>query len=248
MKAKDVFKFVLQPLLLGLTRKNKIADLNRYEYRIFSQNGEDGILHAIFSKIGLTNRYFVEFGVQEASECNTRLLRKKGWDGLWMDAGVSRNPAVRQEFITAENINGLFAKYAVPETFDLLSIDIDGNDYWVWKSIAGYRPRVVVIEYNSSIPPNESAVVEYDSKAVWDGTNYHGAGIKALADLGAQKGYTLVACDSRGINAFFVQRDLADRHFNPRPIEELYRPPGFGELRGGLHTGHPAAGRRMIRL
>lgn len=248
MRGKDFVKMAIRPLVLGLMWKRKIANLNRYEYRVFSQNGEDGILQAIFSKIGRTNRYFVEFGVQDGNECNTRLLLKKGWSGLWMDADTTNNSRAKKEFITAENINHLFEKHSVPKQFDLLCIDIDGNDYWVWKAITQYQPRVVVIEYNSSVLPEQSLVMKYDPKHLWDETNYFGAGIKALAELGAAKGYTLVACDSRGINAFFVQSDLAKRHFAPKPPKELFRPPGFGVKENGNHIGHPRSQRMMIEV
>ena len=114
------------------------SDLRRYERRVFSQNSEDGVIERILEVIGTTNKYFVEFGVGSTGvECNTRYLAQQGWQGLLMDAGARPDdPRIRRERITAENINDLFAKYQVPDEPDLLSIDIDGNDYWVWKAIA----------------------------------------------------------------------------------------------------------------
>ena len=134
-----------------------LDDLHRYERKRYTQNGEAGVLAEIFARVGVTNRYCVEFGCEDASECNTAFLLEHGWQGLLMDpGGLSRNPwaVVRKELVTAENVNDLFQKYGVPEAFDLLSIDIDGNDYWVWRAIT-YRPRVVVIEYNAHVPPQE---------------------------------------------------------------------------------------------
>ena len=88
-----------------------------------------------------------------------------------------------------------------------MSLDIDYNTYWVWKAISGYHPRVIVIEYNSSIPPTESKTVKYIPNVIWDGkTNYFGASLLALDSLGKSKGYTLVGCDSKGINAFFIRK------------------------------------------
>lgn len=145
---------------------------------------------------------------------------------------------MQKEFITAENINSLFKKYAVPQDFDLLSIDIDGNDYWVWQAIEGYSARVVVIEYNSSLLPNESKSIRYDPSFTWDGTNYYGASLLALAKLGGVKGYTLIGCDSRGVNAFFVRNDLVGGRFVLRPVAESYSKPGHGLMIDGRFIGH----------
>lgn len=206
-----------------------LADLEKAERKHYSQNGEDGVIAAIFAAIGVTNRYFVEFGCQDATECNTAYLLEHGWQGLLMDgAGVSRNPlaAVHKEFITAENIDGLFRKYGVPEAFDLLSIDIDGNDYWVWERIV-HRPRVVVIEYNAHVPPSESRVIAYDPNFRWSGTDYFGASLRALAELGERKGYSLVHCEQTGANAFFVAKDALPASFVPKSLEAIYRAPNY---------------------
>ena len=200
-------------------------DLERYESRTYSQNGEDGVIARIFDCIGTTNRYFVEFGTgADGSERNTRLLERQGWTGLLMDACADpAHPEVRHESITAENINGLFGKYSVPEEFDLLSIDIDGNDYWVWRAIDGrYRPRLLVMEYNAFVPPDESKAIRYDPGFRWRGTDYFGASLLALANLGASKGYRLVYCERRGVNAFFLRADCAPPQ--TRSVGDLYRP------------------------
>jgi hypothetical protein len=208
-----------------------LSSLKPFENNIRSQNGEDGVIEAIFAKIGTTNRFFVEFGVEDGSQCNTAHLIASGWDGLQMDGAEGNPEFIKQEFIAAENINDLFRKYAVPRTFDLLSIDIDGNDYWVWKAIDGFTPRVVVIEYNGSIPPRHSIVIPYDSTFRYDNTlplepggyAFFGASLAALEKLGREKGYALVYCERRGVNAFFVQRDLAEAHFGLQPLRRLYR-------------------------
>jgi hypothetical protein len=208
-----------------------LSDLKRFEKSVSSQNGEDGILEVIFAKIGTTNRYFVEFGVENGLECNSATLLTRGWDGLQMDAADGNPDYIKKEFIFAETINEVFRKYTVPPLFDLLSIDIDGNDYWVWKAIKGFMPRVVVIEYNGSIPPSESLVIPYDPNFRYDNTlpmepagyAFFGASLAALEKLGREKGYTLVYCESTGVNAFFVQKDLASAHFAPKTLNELYR-------------------------
>ena len=225
-----------------------IRDLNNFESTVYSQSGEDGILEAIFSRVGICNKFFVEFGVGDGHECNTRILREKQhWTGLLMDGRGLKPSLVKQEFITAENINGLFKKYNVPDEFDLLSIDLDGNDYWVWKALSNqYSPRVVVIEYNASIPPAISRTIEYDAHFKWDGTDYFGASLLALVKLGSVKGYTLVGCNNFGVNAFFVRNDLMEDNFEIRDIQELYRPPQYGK--GGDSLGYPSSHRTMIEV
>jgi len=266
-------------------------DINLHEKKIYSQNGEDGILEFIFNKIGTTNKFSVEFGVGNGFECNTvYLLEKRGWKGLMMDYGADQNIQwkdvmskawsnknlglvenvkkdikfikkiltrkkrsvnfqldIKNEKVTAENIQNLFQKYNVPKDFDLLSIDIDFNDYWVWKSIIDYSPRVVVIEFNSCIPPHESKVVPYDPNSQWDGTNYFGASLLALKNLGLEKKYTLVGCDNNGINAFFCKSDLVTE-LKIKGIQDLYRPPQYGEIINGIHIGHPPNNKEMIEI
>jgi hypothetical protein len=235
------------PEALEVAPKHPTAldDLERFERKVYSQNGEDGVLEAIFAAVGLTNRFFVEFGCEDATECNTAYLLDQGWQGVLMDpAGVSGNPKadVRQEFITAENIDSLLRRYVVPEEFDLLSIDIDGNDYWVWRAIA-HRPRVVVIEYNAHVPPDERRSIAYDPTFQWSGTDYFGASLRALAELGERKGYRLVYCESRGVNAFFVDARVLPPSFVPRPLQLVYRPPNF-DGRGARHL--PDGSRVMV--
>lgn len=222
-----------------------LNDLERLERKVRSQNGEDGVVEAILSVVGVTNRYFVEFGCRDATECNTAFLLEQGWQGLLMDAGgISQNTkaTVRREFVTAENIDSLLRKYGVPQEFDLLSIDIDGNDYWVWQAIT-HRARVVVIEYNASVPPLERKSIAYDPSFQWNGTDYFGASLRALAELGKRKGYTLVYCESRGVNAFFVEARVLPPSFVARSLEAVYRPPNY-DGRGYRHP--PDRSRVMV--
>jgi hypothetical protein len=244
----EKFRRILTLPSFWLLSAGKIDNLNRFEFKVYSQNGEDGILQAIFSKIGSTNAFCVEFGVHDGTECNTRFLREKqGWSGLWMDGGRRDSPLIMREFITAQNINMLFQKYRVPKAFDLLSIDIDGNDYWVWKALsAEYSPRVVVVEYNAKIPPTESKTIEPAPDFHWDGTDYFGASLLALTKLAQEKGYTLVGCNQRGINAFFARNDLAEKYFKIKPITALYRPPTYGKTADG--GGWPTSARKMITV
>jgi hypothetical protein len=215
--------------------------LARYGYKVYSQNDEDGIIAEIFRRIGTTARSFVEFGVETGVECNTAKLLVEGWRGLWIEANPTSAAAMRQNFttfieqgrltlsesaVTAENIDALLEASGVRGEIDLLSIDIDNNDYWVWKAIRAIHPRVVVIEYNATLRPPLSLVVPYRPDAPWDGSNFYGASLEALVRLGAEKGYRIVGCSLAGVNAFFVRQDLCGSHFlEPATAQEHYEPP-----------------------
>lgn len=211
-----------------------------HDYRIHSQNGEDGIIAWIFEKIGHRNRCFVEFGVGNGTVCNTRLLLERGWNGLWMDSAPSANERIKVERVEPDNVEALFDRYKVPHEFDLLSIDIDGMDYYVWHALRRWHPRVVVIEYNARLGPRDDIVVPYDKEWSWDQTDYFGASLAALNRLAESKGYGLVACDHRGVNAFFVDQS------EPIPFVSVKK--GFRRVRYGRigllgRRGHPRSPR-----
>lgn len=230
---------LLQKPIVDITRFQRSVPF--IERREFSQNGEDGIIEAIIGMVGVTNRYCVEFGVEDGTECNVRyLLKKRGWTGLLMDGG-HEDPHINlhKEFITAENIEELFRKHSVPEKFDLLSIDIDGNDYWVWKAITHYHPRIVIIEYNAHIPPEIAETIPYNPAFVWDKTDYYGASLLALKSLGETKGYTLLGTDKNGVNAFFIQSSLMPGRFAPPLWPGTYHPPTFKGKPGNRHPPDP---------
>lgn len=226
--------------------------LNRYEYQVFSQSGEDGILEEIFQRIGSTNRFFVEFGAGNGSENNSAYLLIKDWQGLWMDSGEKnvrsilesyqalireKRLRVKNAFVTPENIAQLLTEAGVPADFDLLSIDIDRNDYWVWKAVTSFNPRVVVIEYNAIYPPPVEWIVRCEPYTSWDMTSHMGASLKSLELLGNRKGYKLVGCNFSGGNAFFVREDLvADKFSEPFTAENHFEPPRYFLVR---RIGHP---------
>ncbi|UJR35865.1 hypothetical protein I4U23_028609 [Adineta vaga] len=193
-----------------------ISQIPDKELKIFSQNGEDGVLLWIFTNIGTVNSppRFVEFGTESGKECNTRFLRQQlAWEGLMMD-GSHDIPSINlhKEKVTPENINILLEKYQTPRLLDLLSIDLDFDDYFVWKSILQanrFHARVITIEYNYEIPPNENRLVDPKQDARrWTGTNHFGAGILAIAALGRMYNYTLVYADKNGVNLFLIQKDI----------------------------------------
>ena len=219
---------------------------------MFSQNGEDGILSALLHAIGDSPEYFVEFGVQDGGECNTRFLAEfLGWTGVYFEphppsfdvlAARYRHRAgveVRPDAVTPANVADLFTGADVPARFGILSIDVDGQDYWIWKALPDrFRPDVVVIEYNSS-HPGAVSVVEREGLAFEDiRCDTFGASITAVEELGAAKGYELVHCDATGVNAVLVASEL----LAPRglTVSGITRRDANYFLLGGGHPATPA--------
>ncbi|MCO5052372.1 MAG: hypothetical protein M9920_08720 [Verrucomicrobiae bacterium] len=230
--------------LRGLLAEPRYAEpkrLCRHEQQVFSQNGEDGAVAEIFRRIGTKDRTFVEIGVSEGLENNTTFLLVQGWKGFWFDgddaaiAKIQRhfwqplaagNLKLKRAFINAENISSLIDAAGVPREFDLFSIDIDRNTYFVWQALTTIQPRVVVVEYNSLFPPDVDWKVEYRPELVFNCTTYMGASLKAYERLGAEKGYALVGCDLSGMNAYFVRKDLVgDQFAEPFTAANHYEPP-----------------------
>jgi hypothetical protein len=185
----------------------------------YSMAGEDRVLEVVFNIIGEKSRFCVDLGACNGLRgSNTRTFVLKGWKSLLIDKIKEENPDVKIEFITAENIEELFKKYEVPEEIDLLSIDIDGNDYWIWKAITNYRPRVVIIEYNSNFAIEENKAIEYDPDFVYDGTRYYGASMGAMIKLGKEKGY-LPIYEIDHNNIIFVSTGEVSENDFPKGIE-----------------------------
>lgn len=228
------------------------GDLTPYELSVFSQNGEDGILSEIFRRIGPGDRTFVEIGASPNESNSAFLADARGWSGTFIEASddelrelrskyaASTRVRIVRSFVTPSNAAELSARVRPSGRLDLLSIDIDGNDYWVWKALAGLRPRVVVIEYNAHLDPTEVKVQPY-AESAWDGTSFFGASLGAIVQLGQELGYRLVHLDLSGINAFFVEETAASGNF-PSEEEVLRRVPNF-YLYGFRHpTGAGEAG------
>lgn len=207
-------------------------------FKVYSQGREDGMIDEIFRRIGLASRRFVEIGVEDGLECNTAFLLIQGWSGVWIEAS-SPNAARAREYyrgypleihnvlVNAENADELVARAAGDDDLDLLSVDVDSNDYWIWERIITQRPRVVIIEYNSTLPAPIRKVVNYPSPPS-PNANFFGASLGALVALGEKKGYCLVGCSPEGTNAFFVRSDLVGDHFcAPFTAENHYEPPRY---------------------
>jgi hypothetical protein len=241
--------------LLSNERNRDPKRLLSHGFRGYSQHDEDGMIQEIFKRIGVSNRVFVEFGVGDGTENNTVYLMLSGWRGLWIDGSEVNATAIRRQFssfiqtgqlrfvqgfVDRDSINGIIEKTDLSGEIDLLSIDIDGNDYWVWQVISVVRPRAVVIEYNAVFRPPIAVVAEYDKKFVWKGTSYYGASLKALESLGSRKGYALIGCSLSGINALFVRQDLVEDKFcSPFTAENHFEPPRFGFYKIGAVDMHP---------
>lgn len=222
-----------------------MISLKNKERKEFSQNGEDGITEELIELFWGKKYagYYVEFGVEDGMECNTRILRERhGWTGLLMD-GSHENAEIglHKEFITRENIIDLFQKYKVPEKINLLSIDIDYNDFYVLNEIIKkYEMDIIITEYNGTHFPFIDAVVKYEANTIWDRTNYCGASLLALYNLLKTK-YTLIYCDNNGVNAFFINNTLAKKYkfWNANQLEYLWRQPRFGWGPNGGHKPDP---------
>jgi hypothetical protein len=219
-------------------RTSPPLDLTLFEMSIFSQNGEDGVVAEIFNRIGVTGRFFVEVGAA-VNESNTQVLSDlEGWGGVYIDASDSEAGGLQEKYAVLDritvkntlvsdcNLDDLLLDLCVPSEIDLLSIDVDGNDYWIWKSLKNYRPRVVIIEFNSHIPPHVRSVQPYDPKSAWDKSNSFGSSLGACIDLATEKGYKLVHVESSGINAFFLRDDLSSEGFLPSD-ELVARAPNY---------------------
>lgn len=219
-----------------------VPGLGRYEYSWLSQNGEDGILRYLFDEIGYESRWFVEFGFG-AAQCNAlRLMLKEDFRGLLMDGsrenvdcfnyaanqhGIDRVTAVHT-FITRGNLQSLIRDNGVPRDIDLLSLDVDGNDYWFWETLDCVSPRVVCIEYNAGIGPELALTVPYDDSFERYSKHasgfFYGASLAALQSLGQRKGYYLIGCDSTGTNAFFLRDDVEIDGITALTAREAFRP------------------------
>jgi hypothetical protein len=244
-------------MLLGKLNAERVkalppeTPLRECEFKVFSQFGEDGIIQFLTRHVPIPERSFVEFGVESYVEANTRfLLLNDNWSGLVIDGSTEHIEAIRREltprfydlssacaFITRGNINRLIAEAGFEGDIGLLSVDIDGNDYWVWEAIDQISPRIVVTEYNSVfglLPVSIPYADNFSYKVAHPSGLYFGASLGALCHLAARKGYRFVGSSSTGLNAFFVREDCAGQ------LPALTAQQGYVESR--LRTSSNAAG------
>jgi hypothetical protein len=187
------------------------------EKKVYSQNGEDGIIQKIFDNIGTTNKVAVEIGVSvgpNGNENNTMNLILQGWTSYWFDCldttNVPDNCIFTKKLLTVDNIVETFESINVPKEMDLLSIDIDSNDYHLREALHKYKPRVCIMEYNGCIDGNTEYIMPLDNDYVWPGTidKTFGASLKSYTIQAEKMGYDLVYCETQGVNAFFIRKDV----------------------------------------
>jgi hypothetical protein len=216
-----------QILIRDFRSKKDPLPLSDVEFKVFSQWGEDGIIQYLISRIPIENRIFIEFGVEDYCESNTRfLLMNNNWKGLVIDDNSDNIDKIKKSdlywryelialnaFVTKDNIDKHITASGISGDIGLLSIDVDGNDYWIWQAIDVISPRIVICEYNSLFGYKDAVTIPYSEQfnrtRVHHSNLYFGASLKALCLLGEKKGYVFVGSESAGVNAFFVRKELA---------------------------------------
>lgn len=224
-------------------------EIEQAEFRVFSQFGEDGIIQFLVQRVTVSSRFFVELGVEDYAESNTRfLLVNDAWRGVIVDAGEAHKRFLAESrldwrttvdavsaFIDRDNVNDVLRRAGAAGPIGLLSIDIDGNDYWVLEAIDAVAPQILVAEYNSLFGPERAVTVPYDPAFVRSEKHsshlYWGASLAALARAADAKGLALVGGNRAGNNAFFVRRDALGA-IPARSVAECWRPAQFRESRG----------------
>ncbi len=236
--------------LFAILKNQKFNSIHDYEFRVFSQWGDDGIIQYLIHNIKLQNKTFIEFGVQDYSESNTRyLLMNDNWSGFIMDGSAAHVETIKSQnwywkydltaearFVTKENVNELLQ---IPgfKNVGILHIDIDGVDYWVWEStdVKELNPSIVIIEYNSVFGKEKELTVPYKPTFYRSDAHYsnlyYGASLRALVSLSNKKGYVFIGCNSSGNNAYFVRKDLQNDSIKEISIDEGFVDAKFRESR-----------------
>jgi len=224
-KDLEVIKKLIGSVKSEQNKLKKDNDLNKFEFKVYSQFGEDGIIQFIIDNIKIKKKIFIEFGVENYEEANTRfLLENNNWQGLIIDSSDENIKYIKNkdyywknnlvavcDFIKINNINEILEKNNIQGQVGLLSIDIDGNDYWIWECIKVISPDIVIIEYNARLGSENSLTIPYKEdfqRGVNQDKIYYGASLKALYNLGIKKGYSLIGTNMNGNNAFFVKKEL----------------------------------------
>ena len=237
-------------LLIENLLKKDTKNINDYEASIFSQWGEDGIIQYLINKLKIKKGIFVEFGVDNYEESNTRyLLFNNNWEGLVIDSNQDNiytiknsyyfwkyNLEAKCHFITIRNINKIISSFLKKKKLDLLSIDLDGNDYWILKclNLDIFRPKILICEYNSLLGKKIAITVPYAENFKRNFISkhskvYYGASIKALVDLANKKGYFFLGSNSNGNNLFFVDKKY-NKFFKKINFKNGYKKNNFREI------------------
>lgn len=225
------------------------TQLTDFEFKVFSQWGEDGILQFLTRNLKICNRTFIEFGVEDFYESNCRfLLMKDCWNGYVIDGSAENMERLRNSdffwryplnaktaFITKENVDNLLRESGFHKEIGILSVDIDGVDYFVLEALSEWRPSIIVVEYNgifgSERPVSVPYISDFQRKKQHYSNLYYGANLPAFMHLLQPRGYALVGVNSVGSNAFFVRRDLLNERVHECAMIDCYRTSCFREGR-----------------
>jgi len=238
-------------ILSNQLRGNKdLVSLRDVEFSVFSQFGDDGIIQWLIQNIDIPNETFIEFGVEDFSESNTRfLMMNNNWSGFVMDGSSSNIKALQNEqyywrhdlnseavFITKDNINAKISSQKISGEIGLLHIDLDGNDFYIWEAINVVNPVIVIVEYNSIFGSDREISVPYRNDFIRGKAHpsnlFFGSSIKSLYELSKRKGYSFIGCNSAGNNAYFIRNDKLGGVVKAVSLEDGYVPSKFRESRG----------------
>jgi len=227
-------------ILAAQNNSREELDLQSYEFKIFSQWGEDGIIQRLIRVVPIKYQTFIEFGVEDFSESNCRfLLMNNNWRGFVVDGSQKKIRRLRAShyfwkhqleaesiFLNVQNINAVLARSGFDEDLGILSVDVDGIDYYLIKEISGFRPRILICEYNAVFGPSRKISVPYDPYFARPEKHfshlYFGASLAALHFVAEQKGMSLVGTNQAGVNAFFVRNDLLGKSLRKLTPEEAF--------------------------
>lgn len=205
-------------------------------------------LRNLFEQIGTTTKFLVDIGANNGyASSNTRIFLDRGWQGLLLDSDRRGNPEVVEARLTPSNVEDTLLRHGCPQDIDLLSIDIDGQDYYIWQAMHQINPRVVCIEYNAHFTHDERVVMVQDDSHEWDGSFSYGASLRALVELAGLKGYDLVG-EVDSLDIIFARKGLC-KPMDPQTIKLPYHPL-FGPYRsnGPLSNHSVVQTRTMVDL
>lgn len=237
-------------ILSNQVRTSNSVRMADWEFQVFSQWGEDGIIQKLTSVVPVVNATFIEFGVEDFHEANCRfLMMHDNWSGFVVDSSernverIEKAPwywkydlRARQAYLTRENLVSVLAESGFDRDLGLLSVDVDGMDYWLLEAaLSAYTPRILVVEYNAVFGAERPISIPYtqdfERHARHHSGLYYGASLAAFAHLARKHGYELVGAGSAGVNAFFVRADVLPSSLRPVSVPDAYRPARFRQSR-----------------
>ncbi len=251
-------------MLSNINNSKSSKNLKDYEFKVFSQWGEDGIIQHLVQSIEIKNKTFIEFGIEDFSESNCRfLMMKNNWQGFVIDGSETNIQKLKNayfywkyhleatdRFITKDNIEDILATSGFDEDLGILSVDLDGNDFFILEAITKFKPRILICEYNAVFGMNRKITTPYKSdfrRTVAHYSNlYFGASLAAMTYLADKKGYALVGTNSHGVNAFYVRKDLLNDKLEVLSVKTAYTPSHFRESRDENGTLTHITGNKRI--